>query len=275
MKSSDVPERFSSRPVLDLVGIAENFTFQVDPAGLLRELLLTAGMTLTNPAGIIAANTRLLWGSAAAFWAASERAFGYDSAGPIAIARGDKRFSDPAYQQNPAYFLLAQQYLLFSRLVDDLLDTAGARGSREAKARFAANFLVDALAPTNTLAGNPAAIRKAFDTGGMSLVRGLRNMVDDLRHNGGWPSQVDKSGFEVGVNMAATPGSVVYRSNLIELIQYSPQTAETYSVPLLFCPPWINKYYIMDLAPGKSLIEWAVQRDIGALRSATAIPISR
>ena len=257
--SSDTPERFSSRPVLDLVGIAENYTLQADPAGLLRELLITAGMTLKNPTGIMAANARLLWDSAAAFRATVERALGYDRPGPIAIPRGDKRFSDPAYQQNPAYFLLAQQYLLFSQLVADLLDTAGVSGSREAKARFAANFLVDALAPTNTLAGNPAAIRKAFDTGGMSIVKGLRNMADDLRHNGGWPSQVDKSGFEVGVNMAATPGDVVYRSNLIELIQYSPQTAETHSVPLLFCPPWINKYYIMDLAPGKSLIEWAVQ----------------
>ena len=259
MKSSDSLERSSSRPVADLVGIAENFTFQVDPAALVSELLATAGMTLKNPAGIMAANARLLWGSAAAFRATVARALGYDSPGPIAIARGDRRFSDPAYQQNPAYFLLAQQYLLFSRLVADLFDTAGVRGSREAKARFAANFLVDALAPTNTFAGNPAAIRKAFDTGGMSIVKGLRNMADDLRHNGGWPSQVDKSGFEVGVNMAATPGSVVYRSELIELIQYSPQTPETYSVPLLFCPPWINKYYIMDLAPGKSLIEWAVQ----------------
>jgi polyhydroxyalkanoate synthase subunit PhaC len=259
MKSSNSPERFSSPPVLDLVGIAENFTFEADPAGLLRELLITAGMTLKNPAGIMAANARLLWGSAAAFRAAVERTFGYDRPGPIAITRGDRRFSDSAYQQNPAYFLLSQQYLLFSQLVADLLDTAGVSGSREAKARFAADFLVDALAPTNTLAGNPAAIRKAFDTGGMSIVKGLRNMADDLRHNGGWPSQVDKSGFEVGVNMAATPGSVVYRSNLVELIEYSPQTAETYSVPLLFCPPWINKYYIMDLARGKSLIEWAVQ----------------
>jgi polyhydroxyalkanoate synthase len=84
-------------------------------------------------------------------------------------------------------------------------------------------------------------------------------LVHDLRHNGGWPSQVDSSGFEVGINMGATPGSVVYRSDLIELIQYSPQTPDTYAVPLLFCPPWINKFYIMDLAPGKSLIEWAVQ----------------
>ena len=130
---------------------------------------------------------------------------------------------------------------------------------RTRKPASLANFLVDALAPTNTLAGNPAAVRKAFDTGGKSIVRGLKNMVHDVRHNGGWPSQVDKSGFEVGVNMGATPGSVVYRSELIELIQYTPQTPDTHAVPLLFCPPWINKFYIMDLAPGKSLIEWAVQ----------------
>ena len=91
------------------------------------------------------------------------------------------------------------------------------------------------------------------------MVRGARNMLGDIRHNGGWPTQVDGSGFEVGVNMAATPGYVVYRSDLIELIQYEPQVKQVHAVPLLFCPPWINKYYIMDLAPGKSLIEWAVQ----------------
>src|SRR5271168_2457763 len=228
MTSSDLPARSFSPPVLDLVGIAEDVTFAADPGALVRELLGAAGMTLQNPAGIIAANARLVWGSVGAFRAAAERAIGRDSPGPIAIAGGDKRFSDPAYQENPAYFLLAQQYLLFSQYVAELLDTAGMSGTREAKARFAANFLVDALAPTNTLAGNPAAIRKAFDTGGLSIVKGLRNMADDLRHNGGWPSQVDKSGFEVGVNMAVTAGSVVYRSDLIELIQYSPQTAETY-----------------------------------------------
>jgi polyhydroxyalkanoate synthase len=91
-------------------------------------------------------------------------------------------------------------------------------------------------------------------------VRGVRNLLSDVRHNGGWPSQVDPTGFEVGVNMAATPGAVVYRSDLIELIQYEPQVKRVHSVPLLFCPPWINKYYIMDLAPGRSLIEYAVQQ---------------
>ena len=100
---------------------------------------------------------------------------------------------------------------------------------------------------------------KAAATGGASVVKGASNMLHDLRHNEGWPSKVDDSGFEPGLNMAMTPGKVVYRSDLIELIQYEPQTKQVYETPMLFCPPWINKYYIMDLAPGKSLIEWAVQ----------------
>jgi len=149
MTSSDAPARSTSRSVQDLIGIAENVTLAADPAALLRELLAAARMTLRNPAGVIAANTRLFWGYAGAFRAAGERVIGRDNPGPIAIARGDKRFADPAYQENPAYFLLAQQYLLFSRLVDELLDTAGVSGSRGAKARFAAKFLVDALAPTS------------------------------------------------------------------------------------------------------------------------------
>jgi len=260
MSPSDALEKSISRPVNDLVGIAEDFTYVADPAALVRELLATGALTLKNPAAVLAANARLVWGSVGALRAAADRTFGRDTAGPIAVPRSDRRFSDPAFQDNPAYFLLAQEYLLFSQLVNELLDAADVSGSRAAKARFAANFVVDMLSPTNTLPGNPAAIRAAFDTGGKSVARGVKNMLDDVRHNGGWPSQVDKTGFEVGVNMASTPGTVVYRSDLIELIQYTPQTPETYAVPLLFCPPWINKYYIMDLAPGKSLIEWAVQR---------------
>jgi polyhydroxyalkanoate synthase len=256
---TDASDRSGSSSVLDLPGIAENVAFSPDPAGLLRSLMVASGTTLRNPAGLIAANARLAWGSAAALRVAADRAIGRDMSGPVAISPRDKRFADPAFRDNPVYFLLAQQYLLLSQWVAELLDTAGLDGSQDAKARFAANFLVEALAPTNTWLGNPAAIRAAFDTGGKSVVRGLKNLLHDLRHNGGWPSQVDASGYQVGVNMAATPGSVVYRSDLIELIQYSPQTTSTYAVPLLFCPPWINKYYIMDLAPGKSLIEWAVQ----------------
>ncbi len=261
MKPESSPESVG-RSVLERLGIAEDPLVGVDPVSFLRSLAAAGIALVKDPgavAGIAAANARLAIGSAAAVRASAGRAVGRQSAGPVSAAAGDKRFADPAYADNPLYFLLAQEYLLSGQLVTELLDAAALETVQDTKARFAATFIHDALAPTNTLLGNPAALREAFDTGGKSVVRGAKNMLDDLLHNGGWPSQVDSSGFEVGVNMAATPGVVVYRSDLIELIQYTPQSEKVHSVPLLFCPPWINKYYIMDLAPGKSLIEWAVQ----------------
>jgi poly[(R)-3-hydroxyalkanoate] polymerase subunit PhaC len=255
---SDSTERRES-PLLEMLGVAEDPMGAADPVSFLRSLAATGPALLRNPAGVAAANARLAVGWASAAAATVARTFGVDAPGPVSPEAGDKRFRDPAYDNNPWYFWLEQQYLLAGQLVSELLDAAHLDGITDVKARLAAQIMVDALAPTNTLPGNPAALRKAFDTGGKSVVRGVQNLIHDVRHNGGWPSQVDSSGFEVGVNMAATPGSVVYRSDLIELIQYSPQTPRVHSVPLLFCPPWINKYYIMDLAPGKSLIEWAVQ----------------
>ncbi|CAN5800001.1 class I poly(R)-hydroxyalkanoic acid synthase [soil metagenome] len=249
----------ASPSVLDRLGVAEDPLVGADPVSFLRSLTAAAAALAKNPTGAVAANARMAIGLAAAVRATAGRAVGRDSAGPLAPAKGDKRFNDRAYAENPLYFLLEQQYLLGKQLVTELLDAAGLEAGQDVKARFAADFILNAVAPTNTLPGNPAALRELFDTGGKSLVRGARNLLGDIRHNGGWPSQVDSSGFEVGVNMAATPGSVVYRSDLIELIQYEPQGERVHKVPLLFCPPWINKYYIMDLAPDKSLIEWAVQ----------------
>ena len=177
-----------------------------------------------NPTATAAASGRLAIGLAAAVRAAAGRAVGARDTRSPAPAIGDKRFLDPAYEDNPLYFLLEQQYLLASQLVTELLDAAGLEANQDVKARFAAKFMLDALAPTNTLPGNPAALRQAFDTGGQSLVRGARNMLGDVRHNGGWPSQVDSVRVRGRRNMAATPGKVVYRSDLIELIQYEPQT---------------------------------------------------
>ncbi len=245
--------------LFDRLGIAEDPVVAADPVSFLRSLGAASAAVAKNPAALVAANTRLALGLAAAMGASAARAVGRDVAGPVTPAAGDKRFTDPAFADNPLYFLLAQQYLLGARLVEDLLDAAGLESAQQTKARFAASFMLNTLSPTNTLPGNPAALREAFNTGGKSVVRGARNMLDDVKNNGGWPAQVDPTGFEVGVNMAATPGAVVYRSDLIELIQYEPQGTRVHKVPLLFCPPWINKYYIMDLAPGKSLIEWAVQ----------------
>src|ERR1035437_6815853 len=249
----------AGRSVLDRLGVAEDPMVGADPVALLRSLVAAGGALVKNPVGPAAAGGRLAIGLAAAVRAAGARAVGFEASGPMSPAPSDKRFVDPAYAENPLYYLLVQEYLLSSQLVDELLDAAELGATEETKARFAARFMVDALSPTNTLPGNPAALRRAFDTGGLSVLRGAKNMLGDLLHNGGWPSQVDGTGFEVGVNMAATPGAVVYRSDLIELIQYEPVGKQVHAVPLLFCPPWINKYYIMDLAPGRSLIEWAVQ----------------
>ena len=258
MKPAHSPES-ATRSVLDRLGVAEDPLVGADPVSFLRSLAAAGAALARNPTATAAANARLLIGLAAAVRATAGRAVGRDTDGPVSPDKGDKRFRDQAYSENPMYFLLEQQYLLAAQLVTELLDAAGLDAAQDVKARFAASFILDALAPTNTLPGNPAALREAFNTGGKSVLRGVRNMLGDIRHNGGWPSQVDSSGFEVGVNMAATPGAVVYRSDLIEVIQYEPQVPRVHAVPLLFCPPWINKYYIMDLAPGKSLIEWAVQ----------------
>ncbi len=248
-----------SDAVLDLLGIAEQAMPTADPVSFLRSLVAVGAALPLHPRDTVASVGRLAMGYANLIGATTRRSVGDLADGPCPADSRDRRFSDPAFEQNPYYFALQQSHLLAEQFVQDLVDAADLAPETARKAGFAAKFILDALAPTNTLTGNPAALRTAFDTGGKSVMRGLRNLVGDLRHNNGWPQQVDASSFTVGVNMAATSGKVVYRSDLIELIQYAPQTAEVHEVPLLFCPPWINKYYVMDLAPGKSLIEWAVQ----------------
>ena len=242
----------------DLLGIAEDPLVAADPVSFLRSLGDAAIASTRNPGAVVNAGVRLAAGTAGALQGAAGRLLG-TKGGTSAPPVKDMRFADEAFANHPFFYLIHQMYLVNQRFALELLDSATLRPEQERKARFAAQFLIDALAPTNTLLGNPAALRKAMQTGGKSVVEGLRNMAHDVRYNGGWPAQVDSSGFQVGENMAITPGKVVYRSDLIELIQYQPQTATVYETPLLFCPPWINKYYIMDLAPQKSLIEWAIQ----------------
>jgi polyhydroxyalkanoate synthase len=244
--------------LLERAGVAEEPIDIVTPSIFVGAILKAAAASLLHPVELAGATARLVTGTLAASSASAARAVGLDADGPINPAKGDRRFDDAAWDGNPLYFLLQQMYLLQRQYLDDVVTAASLDERSDRKARFAANLLGDALAPTNTLLGNPAALRRAFETGGKSLARGGRNFVRDVRHNGGFPAQVDSSGFAVGRNMAITPGVVVYRSDLIELIQYLPQTPKVFEVPLLFCPPWINKYYIMDLAPGRSLVEWAV-----------------
>jgi polyhydroxyalkanoate synthase subunit PhaC len=191
---------------------------------------------------------------------ATARWFGLEAEAPLPVT-SDKRFADRTWSDNPAFFALRQAYLAAVRLNRDLLAAGAGDPKADLKAELATGFLLDALAPTNFLFTNPAALKRAFETGGTSLAAGAANFVYDLRTNGGRPRQVDMRPFKIGENLAATPGQVVFRNDLMELIQYAPQTAKVHSVPVLASPPWINKYYIMDLAPGRSFLEWAVQHE--------------
>ena len=191
---------------------------------------------------------------------AAARWLGADAEPPVPV-QDDKRFADRSWHDNPAFFAVRQAYLAAAQLTGDLRAAGAGDTVADAKAELATGFLLDALAPTNFLLTNPAAVKRAMETGGASLVAGTRNFIDDLLNNGGRPRQVDTSPFKMGENLAATPGKVVFRNDLMELIQYQPQTPKVRAVPMLASPPWINKYYIMDLAPGRSFIEWAVKHE--------------
>ncbi len=180
---------------------------------------------------------------------------------PVVVDPNDRRFADPAWNDNPFYYGVRLSYLVACRFSERLVDSAGLNRHTTDKANLALSLMLDALAPTNFLPTNPAALKHAFDTGGTSLVRGARHFIDDARHNNGRPRQVDTSSFRLGENLAATPAKVVYRNDLMELLQYEPQSPQVHAAPLLCSPPWINKYYVMDLAPGRSFIEWAVQHN--------------
>jgi polyhydroxyalkanoate synthase len=214
-----------------------------------------------HPAEAFGAGVRFLSALGASLTGAAARAVGAAPPAALEPDSKDRRFTDPAWEQNPFFFAQRQSYLAWAQYMRDLagVATAEATPAEKAKTAFAVGLVVDALAPPNFLASNPAALRKAVKTGGRSLVKGQMNMLRDMVTNHGMPRQVDRSGFEVGRNLACTPGQVVFRNDLMELIQYAPQTKTVFEIPLLLSPPWINKYYVMDLAPQRSFVEWAVQ----------------
>jgi polyhydroxyalkanoate synthase len=179
--------------------------------------------------------------------------------------KGDRRFTDPAWSGNPLFSRIERGYLATAQAVGNVVGELGQSTDnqrRAEQARFATTILTSALAPTNFLATNPAAIKRAFDTGGKSVVRGMRNFVGDLRNNGGMPSMVERDAFEVGKDLALSPGAVVQRDEVGELIQYQPSTEQVYQRPLVIIPPPIGRFYFLDLRPGRSFIEYATSQGI-------------
>ena len=174
----------------------------------------------------------------------------------------DKRFMDPAWQYNPFFRAGAQYYLAVQKGMSNWLQDLELDELERNRANFISNIILDGLAPTNTLMGNPTAQKRLIDSGGLSLIKGLKNAYDDLVNNKGMVSQVDKRPFKLGENVATSKGSVVYRTEMFELVHYAPTTDEVYETPQLTIPPQINKMYINDLSPEKSVVKYQLDNGI-------------
>src|SRR5215471_8498839 len=175
---------------------------------------------------------------------------------------GDRRFSDATWKESGLHSGLLKAYLAWGDAVNGLVEKTSLSKIDKERAHLITEILIDAVAPTNAMFTNPAAVRKFVDTGGQSLWHGLKNYFDDLVRNRGMPSMVDTSAFKVGENLAVTPGAVVLRNELLELIQYAPTRATVRKRPLLITPPQINKYYALDLSPDKSMVRFLVESGI-------------
>jgi polyhydroxyalkanoate synthase len=174
----------------------------------------------------------------------------------------DKRFMDPAWTFNPFFKAGAQYYLAVQKGIKGWIDDLELDALERDRANFISQIVIDALAPTNSLIGNPTAQKRLVDSGGLSLIKGLKNAYDDMVNNDMMVSQVNKKPFKLGENIATTPGKVVHREEMFELIQYSPATEEVHEIPQLTIPPQINKMYINDLSPEKSVVKWQVAHGI-------------
>ena len=173
----------------------------------------------------------------------------------------DRRFRDESWSKNPLYKRGLQSWLAVKREMNGWIEDSRMHPADQARARFVTELITDALAPTNSLLGNPTALKMMVATNGQSLFKGLQNAFEDIKSNGGLPRMVDTKPFTIGENIANTPGAVVFRTPMFELIQYTPTTEEVYETPILMVPPQINKFYAHDLADNKSMVKWLLSQN--------------
>ena len=197
-------------------------------------------------------------------WAGFATEFGKIGTGLSDLAPDpkDRRFADPAWKSSPLHKGLAQSYLAWSQAVTDLVAKTDLPEKDAARARLLTSIFVDTMAPSNNPVLNPTALKTFVDSGGKSAVAGLKNLLDDMTRNGGLPSSVDASKFKLGENVANTPGTVVFRNDVLELVVYTPTTDKVHRRPLVVVPPQINKYYSVDLSPDKSMIRFLLANGI-------------
>jgi polyhydroxyalkanoate synthase len=244
---------------LKQMGDTEKVPF--DPVTVGNAFMRLSSQMLAHPQQLAEAQIAL-WRDYVGLWQhMAQRMTGTEADEPDGLpARSDKRFKDASWEENQVFHLLRDSYLITARWLQKTVSEAeGLDDDTRLKVDFYTRQFVDAMSPSNFFYTNPEVLRATVESQGQNLVNGLDNLINDLESGRGI-SQTDFDAFEVGRNVAATPGKVVFQNRLLQLIQYTPTTKDTYATPLLICPPWINKYYILDLKPENSFIKWLVDQ---------------
>ncbi|MEL7448104.1 MAG: class I poly(R)-hydroxyalkanoic acid synthase [Pseudomonadota bacterium] len=236
-------------------------TALLDPLNVAGSFARGTQQLVSDPLKLLRANIELAKDHIALLQYATQAVLGH-APDPVAKPdRGDRRFSGSEWDNSPAFDLIRQSYLLTSRWLLETMSTIEGLDELDAhKVRFYTEQVANSMSPSNFLFSNPEVIRATLDSGGRNLLRGLKNLQRDIKAGGGQlkMTMAEKSAFTLGENVASTPGKIVFQNDLVQLIQYEPTTEQVYRRPLLVFPPWINKYYILDLQPKNSFIAWAV-----------------
>lgn len=235
-------------------------TLPTDELGLGKAFMELAAQMLANPAKMAASNLNLWWDYMSLWQGSMLRMMGTPAEPVMVPAKSDKRFKHEDWQEHFLFDYIKQSYLITARWMHDQVATVeGLDDQTKKKVDFFTRQYIDALAPSNFALTNPEVFRETVASGGQNLVKGLNNLLDDIERGGGQLkiSMTDSKAFELGVNIATTPGKVVFQTELMQLIQYEPTTKKAWKRPLLVVPPWINKYYILDLREKNSMLRWA------------------
>ncbi len=243
--------------------VGESASGTVDPLNVGRAFLEMTTRMMSDPAKLMQAQATL-WQDYMKLWqSTAQKMWGTGGNAVAAPHETDRRFKDPMWDDNALFDYIKQSYLLTARWMHQTVnDVEGLDDKTAKKVDFYTRQFVDAMAPSNFLMTNPEVLRATVESGGENLVKGLQNLLDDLERGKGKLSisQTDASKFRLGENVAVTPGKVVYQTDLMQLIQYEPLTEQQYEIPLLIIPPWINKFYILDLREKNSFVRWATQQ---------------
>ncbi|WP_374534803.1 class I poly(R)-hydroxyalkanoic acid synthase [Phenylobacterium sp.] len=232
---------------------------QTDPFHVAPALTDVMGRLMSQPDRLVRAQADLFQRYLELWQTAARRAGGEAVEPVVSPEKGDKRFNDPDWVENPVFDVIKQSYLLTSNWLNGLVsDVEGVEPLTKRRVEFFMKMLTDAFAPSNFLASNPAALREAMESRGESLVRGMQNFAEDLARGGGQLaiSQTDYEMFKIGENVATAPGKVIFQNEILQLLQFDPSTEQVHEIPLLIFPPWINKFYILDLRVENSMIRW-------------------